>query len=258
MPEVPVEGAFVAILVHQRANIAQIAAQLLRRNRRIIPPFPLRRRSWRKRRCPGPGFPQIPDIARLSRRVEPGIRRIGHLLQTIHQLLSQSSRMLRIVGTKFNQHDAAPLGQQIEFGSALAPQSIYDASLETFKADRLKAQDLRNMVGRDKSILIPNSDQRPMLRAGDQLYLGFEHRHAGAFCPDQRASHIESLRQQLIEVVARDTPGNLRKSCPYQIRILVADRAQRGVDLGAAAALLEGCDRIRSSVVGPTVICVPS
>jgi hypothetical protein len=92
--------------------------------------------------------------------------------------------MLRIVRPELHQHDAPPFGKQIEFRNAFAPQSIDDASLKTFKADGLKAQDLGDMVGRDKGIPIPNSHQRPMLWAGDQLYLGFEHRHAGAFRPD--------------------------------------------------------------------------
>src|SRR5271154_3234560 len=103
--------------------------------------------------------------------------------------------MLRIVRTEFNQHDAATLREQFEFRSSLAPQSVYDASLEAFEAYWLKGQDLWNVVCSDKSIVISNSDQGAMLRAGDELYLGFEHRHAGAFRPDQCTSHIESLRQ---------------------------------------------------------------
>ena len=133
----------IAVLVHQRANIAQIAAQFLGRYRRIIPSFPLRRRSWRKRRCPRPRFPQVPHISRFGRRVEPDVGWIGHLLQSIHQSLRKSPRMVRIIRTKFNQHNAAALRKQIEFGSALAPQPIHDASLEAFKADRLEAQDLQ-------------------------------------------------------------------------------------------------------------------
>ena len=102
--------------------------------------------------------------------------------------------MLRIVRPEFDQHDAASGRKQIEFRSAFAPQSIDDASLKPFKADRPEAQNLRNMVGRDKSIAISNSHQHPMLRAGDQLYFGFEHHHASALCPHQRARQVESLR----------------------------------------------------------------
>src|SRR5450755_2356797 len=55
VPEVAVERSFIAVLVHERADIPQIGAQLLRRYRRIIPAFPLRRGSWCKGRCPWPG-----------------------------------------------------------------------------------------------------------------------------------------------------------------------------------------------------------
>ncbi len=100
------------------------------------------------------------------------------------------------------------------------------------------------MVCRNESILIPDSNQRPMLRAGDQLDLGFEHRHASALGPHQRASHIESLGQQVVEVVARDTARNLRKPGPYLIGILFADRAQRGVNLGRPPALAKDAIKI--------------
>ena len=136
----------------------------------------------------------MPDGARLRGRVETGIGRIGHLLQAIHQLLSQAARMLRIVRTKFNQHNAAPLWQQFEFRRSLGPQPVHDAALETFEADGLKGQDLRNVIGRDKSVAITDSDQRPMLRAGDELHLGFEHGHAGALRSHQCTSQVESFR----------------------------------------------------------------
>src|ERR1700733_6953512 len=70
MPEVPVEGAFKTVLIHEGADITQIAAQFFRRYCCIVPSFPLRCRSRRKGRRPRPGLPQLPDMPRFGRRVE--------------------------------------------------------------------------------------------------------------------------------------------------------------------------------------------
>ena len=57
MPEVAIEGAGIAVFVHQGTDIAQIAAELFRSYCRVVPPFPLRRRSRREGGCPWPGLP---------------------------------------------------------------------------------------------------------------------------------------------------------------------------------------------------------
>ncbi len=80
MPEVPVEGTLITVLVHQRADIAQVAAQFFRRYCGVIPSFPLRRGSRCEGCRPRPGLPQLPDMARFGRRVEASVWCIGHLL----------------------------------------------------------------------------------------------------------------------------------------------------------------------------------
>ena len=87
---------------------------------------------------------------------------------------------------------------------------------------------------------------------------GFEHGHACAFGSDQGARHVESvLRQQLIEVVAGDAPGNFGKLRSYQVGISFADIAQRLVNL-ASRPPWRRMRSTSSSLVAPTVICVPS
>src|SRR6185503_19620189 len=41
-----VESGLILILVQQRTEIAQIGTELLRRNRRIVPPLPFKRSAW--------------------------------------------------------------------------------------------------------------------------------------------------------------------------------------------------------------------
>ena len=94
------------------------------------------------------------------------------------------------------------------------------------------------MIGRGKSVAVAEADQRAVLRALDQPQLGFEHDHARALCADQRARHVESVfRQQLIEVVAGDAPGNFRELRADQAGVLIANVAQLGIDLAAPPAL---------------------
>src|SRR5580693_5861604 len=45
------------------------------------------------------------------------------------------------------------------------------------------------------------------------------------------------FRQQFIQVIARDAPRNLRKSCSYLCGVLVSDRPQLGVNLAATSDL---------------------
>ncbi len=94
------------------------------------------------------------------------------------------------------------------------------------------------MVGRRKRIAVAEADERSVLRALDQPQFGFEHDHAGALCPDQRLRHVKSVfRQQLIEVVAGDAPGNFRILRADQAGVLVADVPQLGIDRAAPPSL---------------------
>jgi len=64
MPEVSVEGARITVLIHQGADIAQIAAEFFGSYCRIVPSFPLRYRTRREGGCPRPGLAQLPDMSR--------------------------------------------------------------------------------------------------------------------------------------------------------------------------------------------------
>ena len=88
-----------------------------------------------------------------------------------------------------------------------------------------------------KTSAIAESQQRSVLRTLDQPQLGFQHRDAGAFAAHQRARHVEAtLGQQLIEVVARNAPGNFRITRADQLAVLIANRCQPGVNLALAPA----------------------
>ena len=110
------------------------------------------------------------------------------------------------------------------------------------------------MVGRGKRIAVTEADERSVLRTFDQPQFGFEHDHARAFCPDQRFRHVKSVfRQQLIEVVAGDAPGNLRILRADQAGVLIADVPQLGINFAAAPALRN--DGIEFGLAGDGAHC---
>ena len=71
-----------------------------------------------------------------------------------------------------------------------------------------------------------------------------QHSDAGAFGTDQRPRNMKAVfRQQLIQVVARDTAGKIGEACADYIGILVPQRLEPGVNLAASTALTDDtCD----------------
>ena len=57
----------------------------------------------------------------------------------------------------------------------------------------MEIQNLRNVVGCEKGVLVAESDERAMWRTMNQLKLGLEHGHASAFGADQRARDVKAV-----------------------------------------------------------------
>ena len=109
--------------------------------------------------------------------------------------------------------------------------------------------DIRNMVGALVDIGIGNHQQYSRRRTFYQPAGSLEHGDTGAFGPDQRAGHIETIfGQQEVEVVARNPPRNIGIALAHEIGILVAKSLQAGVDFSAPPALTD--DLLRFSIAG--------
>ena len=122
-------------------------------------------------------------------------------------------------------------------GRPLPPQAVDNGAFESFQADWIELENVRDVIGRRERVGVAEADQRSMLRARNQPGPGLEHDDAGAFGADERPGDVESiLGKQLIEVVSRHAPGNIGKPAANQAGVAVANRAQRGVDLSAASA----------------------
>src|SRR5215467_14939364 len=85
---------------------------------------------------------------------------------------------------------------------------------------------------------ISEADERAMLRASNQCDLCVQNDGTSAFAANQRARDMEAaLRQEILEVVAGDTPRNLGKPRADARRMRRAQGPKPGINLGPPAAL---------------------
>ncbi len=98
-------------------------------------------------------------------------------------------------------------------GAPFVVQSVDDAALEPFEADRRRLENRGHVIGRRKRVRIAEADEHAVLRAVDEPQRRAEHDRARAFGADERPGDMEAvLGKKLIEVVARDAARNLRKA----------------------------------------------
>src|SRR5258708_3860964 len=143
---------------------------------------------------------------------------------------------VRIIISEFHQQYPAALGKEVQVRRSFPLESVDDAPFKTFQSDRMELKYLRNMIGCEKRIGIPQSDEGAMLGTMDQFQFSFEHDRAGTLCSDERSRDIEPfLRQQFIQVVAGYPTRNLREARADQAGIVIADCTQLGINLPAAA-----------------------
>src|SRR5687767_13549531 len=94
--------------------------------------------------------------------------------------------------------------------------------VESLEADRRVQKDVRNVVRSEIHVLVADDEERSRRRAVHEPALRLEHEHTGALTAHERARDIESvLRQELIEVVAGDAPGDVREALPNETGITI-------------------------------------
>src|SRR5260370_29896784 len=97
-----------------------------------------------------------------------------------------------------------------------------------------------HIIRRSKNVRVTKPDQCPVLWAANQLQLRFQDDRTSSFRSNQRSRDVEvAFRQQLIKVVTRHTPRNLRKPRLDQSRILLLNPLQLPINLSPTPALLD-------------------
>src|SRR5262249_28550715 len=163
---------------------------------------------------------------RLRLCVKTDVRTIRKPLQTLDQLTCKLFGSDRVVSSELDEQVTAAFGNQFEIRRALPPQTVDHRAFEAFKADWLDGKNLRDVVGSGKRVAVTEADERAVLRTWNQPGLCLEHCGTCPFSSDKRPSDVEPVfRKQLVEVIARHAPRNVRIFGTDQIGIAVADPA---------------------------------
>ena len=94
--------------------------------------------------------------------------------------------------------------------------------VEAFQADWPVREDLHDVVSSSEGIGISEHQQRALLGTVYQACGRFEHRDTGTLGADQCPGDMKAVfRQQLIQVIARNTARNIRKACTDLVSILI-------------------------------------
>src|SRR5207302_5018464 len=236
MAEVSVESGMIVVFVEKLADIAEIAAHFFRSHRGIVPTFPFRRCPGRRRRCARAGFANLPNPLGLAIAISTDVWSFRGSSKSIGKFESQRLSLIWVIASKFDQQDSSSLGKQFEMGCAFLAEPVNDATLKSFESNRAKFQDRGHLFGGHEDVRVAQSNQRPVLGAVNQPEFGFEHGDARAFGAHERPGHVETvLRKKLVQVVARNAPGNLGITRTDERAVLISNGSELCIDLSAAA-----------------------
>ena len=138
LSEVPIEGAGVAVLIEQRAEVSEIVGEILGRNSRVLPAFIGVRLARDVSRRPQSRLPDLPDLLlRLGVVVQLLVDEAwGHRL---HEARRHRIGLLLRLGGKLGQHPPLALRQHLElFGVDAELLVVIDEYVvEPLQGDRL-------------------------------------------------------------------------------------------------------------------------
>src|SRR5258708_18519778 len=167
MPKMAVECPSVIVLIHELADASQIAPELFGSYGGIIPALPFRLCTGSKRGRTRPGLAYLPYRDRLAIRVQPHVRCLANFFQAVDELNRKLIRLVRVIGPEFHQQYPATVGEELKLWRSFPFESVDNTSFKSFQPDRMKLQYLRNMIGCQERIVIPQSAKGAMLRTVD-------------------------------------------------------------------------------------------
>ncbi len=154
LAEMAVQVAGIAVLVEQLAQLAQIAAQVFWRHRRIFPAFPSDRLVRHVRGCAQPSLAHLPDLL-FHRRVVVQLhrRRVLLLLERIHQPPRLRVGLVLVGAAELHQQPAGAGRKQLEIPRMQVHRLHvgHQPVVHAFQRDRPGSHHFRHMVaGRDR------------------------------------------------------------------------------------------------------------
>ena len=250
--EMAVQVAGVAVSVEQLAKLAQVRAELVGRDGRVLPAFPRDRLVRYVRGRAEARLAHRPQHLLLARIVEQlHRRRIRGFRKRRHARARVCVRFVAVRAAELDHQPAVAIRQQLHV-LGVQPDRLHVGDqpvVDAFEADRMVSEDVGHVIGRAEHVGIAEHEQRAPRRAVDEAHRRTEDRDARAFGSDERTRDIEAvLGQQLVEVVAGHAPRNLRVTLADLVGVTVDQRCQPRVDLAAPATLAD--DALQFVVAG--------
>src|SRR5690606_12473749 len=113
LTEVAIERGLVAELVQEAAQVAEVVAHSVRRDRRVLPTGPRGVQPGHERGRAEPRLPQLPKLVlRGLVVVEEYGRRHAGAVERIHQPPGSFSRFLQRIAAELDEEEAAAAGEQ--------------------------------------------------------------------------------------------------------------------------------------------------
>ena len=228
---VAVERALVAVALRELREAAEVLAEPLGRDGRVLPALVRVLLARDERRRAEPRLAHLPDVllaVGVVVQLHPR-RRLPVLLEVAHQRARLRVGLVLRLAAELDEQPAAAVGEHRALVLVDAEQRhvLDQRVVHPLDRDRLVLARDRDVVGGAELVRVADGEERDARRLRDQLERRLEDRHARRLRADERARDLEPLlREQLVEVVARDAARDLRIAGADLVRVRVGERAQ--------------------------------
>ncbi len=186
LAEVAVHGARVAVLVHEGADGAEIAAELGGIDGGVFPALPSGADAGDEGGGSEAGFADVPDTLGFVGGVDAGggLRREGFHCGDEGAGLGVGVGL--VGGTELNDEEAVAGWEELEVGERFlfAAERVEEIAVDTFEADGFVLEDLGDVVGGKEDVGEADADEGAAGWGFDELQCGAEDDGASAFAAD--------------------------------------------------------------------------
>ncbi len=230
---------FEAVTIEELHEASQERAQPRRRCGAILGTGPCTRTTGDI--CAGAqaGLADAPNCALLG-----GIREYRHAGTFAHpgglllHVFREAANLILGLAAEFHEQKRASLGKHLHSFDALRPSDIRQMMVEALERLRPMREHPRHLIAGEKDVVEAHHDEPELPGQWHELDGGIEDDRECALRSNDGAREVEPVfRQQFVEVVTRNAPGNLRVAFANRWGITLRERAHFAVKLGGAASL---------------------
>jgi hypothetical protein len=245
LAEVAVQrGRPVPEVVQQGAEVAEVVAEPVGRHRRVLPALVGVRAARRVRGRAQTRLTDLPQPLLLTGFVQEGHARVVlGAVDVLQEAFGAFVGLLASVAAEPHHQPPRPLRHLLQhagLGDVFDAGQVDERVVDPFEGEGLVLGHPGDGVSGGGDAVEAEDDQGLVRRDGEQLDLRLQHGDQRRLAADQGAGEVEPLlRQERVQVVARDPPRDVGVAGTDQREVLLGQVPQCVVDLGAAATLGE-------------------